>query len=42
MTDPYKKAMAKARRIVNGTDRAEQIAGYATKYEDALRVGVAG
>ena len=27
-----------ARRIVNGTDCAEQIAGYARKYEDALRI----
>lgn len=42
MTDPYKKAMVNARRIVNGTDRAEQIAGYATKYEDTLRVGMEG
>jgi hypothetical protein len=31
-----------ARRIVNGTDRAEQIAGYAEKYEEALRAGMAG
>ena len=28
-----------ARRIVNGTDRAEQIAGYAEKFEAALRAG---
>ncbi len=31
-----------ARRIVNGTDRAEQIAGYAREYERALRVGMDG
>ena len=31
-----------ARRIVNGTDRAEQIADYAEKYEDALRAGMEG
>lgn len=31
-----------ARRIVNGTDRAEQIAGYAREYESALRAGMAG
>jgi putative chitinase len=31
-----------ARRIVNGTDRAEQIAGYAEEYERALRAGLGG
>ena len=31
-----------ARRIVNGTDRAEQIAGYAREYERALRAGTDG
>ena len=31
-----------ARRIVNGTDRAEQIAGYAREYESALRAGMDG
>ena len=31
-----------ARRIVNGTDRAEQIAGYAREYESALRAGING
>lgn len=31
-----------ARRVVNGTDRAEQIAGYAEKYETALRAGMSG
>lgn len=31
-----------ARRIVNGTDRAEQIAGYAREYEIALRAGMGG
>jgi putative chitinase len=31
-----------ARRIVNGTDRAEQIAGYAREYERALRAGMDG
>jgi hypothetical protein len=29
-----------ARRIVNGTDKAETIAGYAEKYETALRAGL--
>lgn len=28
-----------ARRIVNGTDRAEQIAGYAREFEKAIRAG---
>jgi putative chitinase len=31
-----------ARRIVNGTDRAQQIAGYAEQYEAALRAGFSG
>lgn len=31
-----------ARRIVNGTDCAEQIAGYAEKYEKALKAGMGG
>jgi putative chitinase len=31
-----------ARRIVNGTDRAEQIAGYAREYERALIAGMDG
>ena len=31
-----------ARRVVNGTDRAEQIAGYAREYERALRAGMDG
>ena len=31
-----------ARRIVNGTDCAEQIADYASKYEDALKIGMEG
>jgi hypothetical protein len=30
-----------ARRIVNGTDKADTIAGYASKYETALRAGLA-
>ncbi|MGI9481365.1 MAG: hypothetical protein ACR2OR_03300 [Hyphomicrobiales bacterium] len=30
-----------ARRIVNGTDRAEQIAGYAALFEQAFRTGLA-
>lgn len=29
-----------ARRIVNGTDKADTIAGYARKYETALRAGL--
>lgn len=29
-----------ARRIVNGTDRAEQIAGYAEAFESAIRAGL--
>jgi hypothetical protein len=28
-----------ARRIVNGTDKANRIAGYAKKFEEALRKG---
>jgi hypothetical protein len=28
-----------ARRIINGTDRAEDIAGYAMRFQDALRAG---
>jgi hypothetical protein len=31
-----------ARRIVNGTDRAEPLAGYAREYESALRAAVGG
>lgn len=28
-----------ARRIINGTDKAEQIAGYARQFEAALKAG---
>jgi putative chitinase len=37
--DPEKKHYVNARRIVNGTDRAELIAGYALVFEEALRLG---
>lgn len=32
-------AFVKARRIINGTDRAQQIAGYAERFQDALDIG---
>ena len=32
-------AFVKARRIINGTDRAQQIAGHAERFQDALAAG---
>lgn len=37
--DPNKEHYTNARRIINGTDKAELIAGYAVEFEKALREG---
>lgn len=37
--NPTKEQYENARRIINGTDRAELIAGYAVEFEHALKLG---